>query len=197
MKQLILATGNRDKVWELAEILPEGVYEVQTMKEAGFAGEIIENGKTFQENALIKARTVAGAFPDRIVLADDSGLEVDALGKEPGIYSSRYMGEDTSYEIKNAEILRRLEAVPRDKRTARYVCAMAAVLPDGKELMTQETMEGEIAYEAAGTGGFGYDPIFYVPQYDRTAAELTPEQKNAISHRGKALRAMVQLLEEA
>ncbi len=197
MKQLILATGNRDKVRELAEILPEGVYEVQTMKEAGFAGEIIENGKTFQENALIKARTVAGAFPDRIVLADDSGLEVDALGKEPGIYSSRYMGEDTSYEIKNAEILRRLEAVPRDKRTARYVCAMAAVLPDGKELMTQETMEGEIAYEAAGTGGFGYDPIFYVPQYDRTAAELTPEQKNAISHRGKALRAMVQLLEEA
>ena len=197
MKQLILATGNRDKVRELAEILPEGVYEVQTMKEAGFAGEIIENGKTFQENALIKARTVAGAFPDRIVLADDSGLEVDALGQEPGIYSSRYMGEDTSYEIKNAEILRRLEAVPRDKRTARYVCAMAAVLPDGKELMTQETMEGEIAYEAAGTGGFGYDPIFYVPQYDRTAAELTPEQKNAISHRGKALRAMVQLLEEA
>ena len=197
MKQLILATGNRDKVRELAEILPEGVYEVQTMKEAGFAGEIIENGKTFQENALIKARTVAGAFPDRIVLADDSGLEVDALGKEPGIYSSRYMGEDTSYEIKNAEILRRLEVVPRDKRTARYVCAMAAVLPDGKELMTQETMEGEIAYEAAGTGGFGYDPIFYVPQYDRTAAELTPEQKNAISHRGKALRAMVQLLEEA
>jgi XTP/dITP diphosphohydrolase len=197
MKQLILATGNRDKVRELAEILPEGTYEVQTMKEAGFTGKIIENGTSFQENALIKAHAVALAFPDKIVLADDSGLEVDALGKEPGIYSSRYMGEDTPYEIKNAEIMRRLEDVPREARTARYVCAMAAVLPNGRELTTQETMEGEIAYEAAGNGGFGYDPIFYVPQYDLTAAELTPEQKNAISHRGKALRAMVKLLEEA
>ena len=193
MKKLIFATGNAGKMKEIRMILADMGYEIRSMKEEGIDPEIIEDGTTFEENAVIKAKAVA-ALTDAIVLADDSGLEIDALNKEPGIYSARYMGEDTSYHIKNNNLIERLEGVPEERRTARFVCAIAAVLPDGKVLVTTGTIEGRIGYEEKGENGFGYDPIFYVPEYGCTSAELTEEQKNEISHRGKALRAMRELL---
>lgn len=167
------------------------------MKEAGVIAEAEENGATFIENAIIKARDIAARVPDAIVMSDDSGLVVDALDGEPGIYSARYLGEDTPYSIKNANIISRLEGIPMEERTARFVCAIAAVLPDGNVLTTQETIEGYIGYEERGNGGFGYDPIFMVPEYGCSTAELSAEAKNAISHRGKALKAMKLKLSEA
>lgn len=169
--------------------------EILSMKEAGIQADIEENGNTYEENALIKARAVA-AFADAIVLADDSGLEVDWLGKEPGVLSARYMGEDTPYSIKNANIISRLEGVPDEKRTARFVCAIAAVFPDGRELTVRAAIEGRIGYEEKGVNGFGYDPIFYVPDLHKTTAELTEEEKNIVSHRGKALRLMKEELKK-
>ena len=195
MKQIIFATGNAGKVKEIQKIMADTGREVLSMKEAGIVANPEENGKTYEENALIKARTVA-AKTDQIVMADDSGLEVDALNKEPGIYSARYMGEDTSYTIKNANIIERLNGVPDEKRTARFVCAIAAVLPDGTELTTRATIEGRIGYEEKGSNGFGYDPIFYVPEYGKTTAQLSEEEKNAISHRGKALELMKEELKK-
>ena len=195
MKQIIFATGNAGKVKEIQKIMADTGREVLSMKEAGIAADPEENGKTYEENALIKARAVA-AKTDQIVMADDSGLEVDALNKEPGIYSARYMGEDTSYTIKNANIIERLEGVPDEQRTARFVCAIAAVLPDGTELTTRATIEGRIGYEEKGSNGFGYDPIFFVPEYGKTTAELSEEEKNAISHRGKALELMKEELKK-
>ena len=165
------------------------------MKEAGIDKEINENGKTFEENALIKARTVA-EDTDAVVLADDSGLEIDYLNKEPGIYSARYLGEDTSYEIKNQALLDRLSGVKKEDRTARFVCAIAAVLPDKREFVVRETIEGYIGEKPAGTNGFGYDPIFYVDEYGCSTAELSEEKKNEVSHRGKALRAMREVLKK-
>lgn len=191
-KKILFATGNAGKVREIRSILADAGYEILSMKEAGIRADIVEDGSTFTENALIKARTVAGC-PEAagyIVMADDSGLEVDALGGEPGIYSARYLGEDTPYSVKNAEIIRRLEGVPDEKRTARFVCAIAAVLPGGEELTTRAVIEGRIGYGEAGDNGFGYDPIFYVPEYGKTTAQLSEEEKNEISHRGKALRLM-------
>ena len=129
-----------------------------------------------------------------IVLADDSGLAVDYLNGEPGVYSARYMGEETSYEIKNWNLIHRLKGVEQEKRTARFVCVIAAALPDGRIITTEGTMEGYIALEPAGEGGFGYDPILMLPEYGKTSAEITMEEKNAISHRGKALRAMRECL---
>ena len=164
------------------------------MKEAGVSADIVEDGKTFEENALIKARAIC-KLAGEMVLADDSGLEIDYLNKEPGIYSARYMGEDTSYHIKNKSLIDRLEGVPDEKRTARFVCAIAAVFPDGKELVVRGTVEGIIGYEEKGENGFGYDPIFYLPERGCTTAELSPEEKNSISHRGNALRLMNELLE--
>ena len=164
------------------------------MKEAGVSADIVEDGKTFEENALIKARAIC-KLAGEMVLADDSGLEIDYLNKEPGIYSARYMGEDTSYHIKNKSLIDRLEGVPDEKRTARFVCAIAAVFPDGKELVVRGTVEGIIGYEEKGENGFGYDPIFYLPERGCTTAELPPEEKNSISHRGNALRLMKELLE--
>lgn len=193
MTKIIFATGNKDKLREIKEILSDCDGEIQSMKEAGINVDIVEDGKTFEDNALIKARAIA-AHTDAIVLADDSGLEIDYLNKEPGVYSARYMGEDTSYDIKNNNLIERLDGVPKEKRTARFVCAIAAVLPDGRELVTRQTMEGYIGWEIAGANGFGYDPIFYLDEYGCSSAELTPQQKNAISHRGKALRAMKELL---
>ena len=166
------------------------------MKEAGVNPEIVEDGSTFEENALIKARAVHALLPDDIVMADDSGLEIDYLNKEPGIYSARYMGEDTSYDIKNGELLRRMEGVPDEKRTARFVCAIAAVFPDGEEKTTLGIIEGRVGYEIKGEHGFGYDPIFYLPEYGCTTAELPPEKKNEISHRGRGLRQMKKMIEE-
>lgn len=194
-KRIVFATGNAHKMIEIRQILEDLGMPVISMKEVGVDPEIIEDGTTFEENALIKAREVAKLLPNDIVLADDSGLEVDALNKEPGIYSARYAGENTSYEIKNQLILDRVKDVPEEKRTARFACAVAAVFPDGTEKVVRENMEGRIAYESAGVNGFGYDPIFYLPEYGCTSAELSPEDKNAISHRGKALRAMRVVIE--
>ena len=189
MKKLIFATGNAGKMKEIREILGSPDLEILSQKEAGIETHAEENGTTFEENALIKARAVAEQT-DALVLADDSGLEIDYLGGEPGVYSARYLGEDTPYEIKNQKILDRLEGVPEEKRTARFVCVIAAVLPDGRTFTTRGTIEGIIGWESRGEGGFGYDPIFCVPEYHCSTAELSMEQKNEISHRGKALRAM-------
>lgn len=202
MKKIIFATGNQGKLREFRAILKDADVEVLSMKEAGFDGDIEENGTTFEENALIKARTIA-AVTGLPTLADDSGLEIDYLNGEPGIYSARYLGEDTPHSVKNPNLISRLAGVPDEQRTARFVCAVAAVFPDGTwnpgniEKCVRATMEGRIAYEEAGENGFGYDPIFYLPEYGCTNAQLTPEQKNAISHRGKALRAMCEELKAA
>ena len=188
MNRIIFATGNANKMREIREILGEDKYDIQSMKEAGIDVDIVEDGTTFEENSLIKARAVAGFAKDAIVLAYYSGLEIDALNKEPGIYSARYMGEDTSYDIKNANLIERLEGVEKEDRSARFVCAVSAVFPDGKEACVRGTIEGYIGYEPMGTNGFGYDPIFYLWDKDVSTASLSPEDKNAISHRGKALR---------
>lgn len=189
MKRIIFATGNAGKMKEIRRIMEDTCTEILSMKEAGISIEIEENGKSYEENALIKARAVAEHTGD-IVLADDSGLEIDALDREPGVHSARYLGEGTPYSIKNAELIRRLEGVPKEKRSARFVCAIAAVLPDGREITVRDTIEGLIGYEEKGSNGFGYDPIFYVPELGKTTAELTEEEKNQVSHRGKALRLM-------
>lgn len=199
MYQIIFATGNAGKMKEIREILADLPAQVLSMKEAGIDTDIVEDGTSFEENAVIKARAVAGALGERekaVVLADDSGLEIDWLNGEPGIYSARYMGEDTSYRIKNANLIARLDGVPPEKRTARFVCAIAAVLPDGEVLTTRGVIEGKIGYEERGANGFGYDPIFYLPDMSRTTAELTPAEKNAVSHRGNALMAMKKELSE-
>ncbi|MCI5821682.1 MAG: XTP/dITP diphosphatase [Lachnospiraceae bacterium] len=188
-KQIIFATGNQNKMREIREIYGDLDYEILSMKEAGIDVDIVEDGETFEDNALIKASAIAKEC-DAIVFADDSGLEIDYLNKEPGVYSARYMGEDTSYDIKNANLIGRLEGVPKEQRTARFVCAIAAVFPDGSHKIVRGTIEGYIGYEPAGANGFGYDPIFYVDEYGCSTAELPPEEKNKISHRGKALRMM-------
>ena len=196
MKRIVFATGNADKMKEIRMILSDLGMEILSMKEAGVDPDIMEDGKTFEENAMIKAETVAKYLPDDIILADDSGLEIDYLNKEPGIYSARYLGEDTSYDIKNNALLDRLAGVPDEDRTARFVCAIAAAFPDGTEEVVRGTMEGRIGYEIAGEHGFGYDPIFFLPQYGCTSAQLDPEKKNELSHRGEGLRKMRRILEQ-
>ena len=187
MKKVIFATGNEGKMKEIREILGDLDIQLLSLKDAGIQANIVEDGKTFEENAQIKARTIC-QLTGEIVLADDSGLEIDYLNKEPGIYSARYMGEDTSYRIKNVNLIERLNGVPDEKRTARFVCAIAAAFPDGTMKTVRATMEGRIGYEEKGENGFGYDPIFWLPEYGCTSAELSMEEKNKISHRGKALR---------
>ena len=196
MSRIIFATGNADKMKEIRMILSDIGMEILSMKEAGISADIIEDGATFEENAMIKARAIAKLAPEDIILADDSGLEIDYLNKEPGVYSARYMGEDTSYAIKNQNLIDRLDGVPNEQRTARFVCAIAAVLPDGSTRQTRGTIEGYIGWEPAGANGFGYDPIFYVDEYGCSTAQLSPEQKNAVSHRGNALRKMREELEK-
>ena len=192
--KIIFATGNEGKMKEIREILADPHVEILSMKEAGITAEIEENGTSFEENAVIKAKAVMELCHE-IVLADDSGLEIDYLNKEPGIYSARYMGEDTSYRIKNQNLIDRLEGVPDGERTARFVCVIAAAFPDGEVLTARGTIEGRIGYEEKGENGFGYDPIFYVPEYGCSTAQLSPEVKNQISHRGKALREMKRKLQ--
>ena len=202
MNTVIFATSNEGKMREVRAILADMPVRVLSMKEAGIKADVEENGTSFEENALIKASGIAGCIPEEykddkvFVLADDSGLEVDYLNKEPGIYSARYMGEDTSYDIKNAAIIDLLKDAEFEQRTARFVCAVAAVCPDGREFVTRATMEGYIGYEPKGENGFGYDPILYLKEYDCMSAELSLEAKNEISHRGKAFRAMKALLEK-
>ena len=190
MDKIIFATGNVDKMKEIRMILSDLEVEVISMKEAGIQIDIAEDGKTFEENAQIKASAISKITDNCIVLADDSGLEIDYLDKAPGVYSSRFMGEDTSYDIKNNAILDKLKDVPKSQRTARFVSAICAVFPDGTSVSTRATIEGIIGYEISGENGFGYDPIFYVPEFSCYSAELTPEQKNEVSHRGKALKEM-------
>lgn len=194
MKQkIVFATGNEDKMKEIRMILSDLQIPVLSMKEAGLSAEIVEDGATFEENAAIKARAVA-QLTDAIVLADDSGLEIDYLNGEPGVYSARYLGEDTPYEEKNKIILSRLQGVEGTARSARFVCAIAAAVPGEELQITRATVEGQIALEPAGDEGFGYDPIFYLSEFGCTTAQLTPEQKNELSHRGKALRRMREYL---
>ena len=195
MTKIIFATGNKDKMREIREIMQDCDVEIISMKEEGIDPEINEDGATFEENAIIKAKAVA-AFTDAIVLADDSGLEIDYLNKEPGVLSARYMGEDTSYTIKNQSLIDRLDGVEKEQRTARFVCAIAAVLPNKEVLVTRQTMEGYIGWEQEGENGFGYDPIFFLDEFGCSSATLSPEQKNSISHRGKALRAMKEELKK-
>jgi XTP/dITP diphosphohydrolase len=195
MTEIIFATGNAGKAREVAMMFADMDVEVKTLKEAGIDADIIEDGSTFMENAIIKAKTVA-QYTSQIVLADDSGLVIDYLNGEPGIYSARYMGEDTSYDVKNKKILERMQDVPDAERSARFVCAMAAVMPDGEVIETEGVMEGRIGYQIAGKNGFGYDPIFYLPEFGASSAEITAEQKNAVSHRGKALRMMQKELQK-
>ena len=202
MEKIIFATGNEHKLVEIRMILKDLGAEILSQKEAGISADIVEDGTTFEENALIKAKAIAEIvselpeYKNTVVLADDSGLEIDYLNKEPGIYSSRYMGEDTSYDIKNQSFLDRMEGVPDEKRTARFVCAIAAVFPDGSSEVVRGTMEGMIGHKIAGENGFGYDPVFFLPQYGCTSAELSPEKKNELSHRGEGLRKMRKILEE-
>ena len=192
---MIFATGNMGRLREIKDILGDIGEEIISMKEAGIDVDIEENGTTFEENAIIKAKAIM-EMTGQMVLADDSGLEVDALNKEPGIYSARYLGTDTPYEVKNQNIIDRLEGVEGDARSARFVCAIAAAFPDGEVIVTRGTIEGIIAKEPAGTNGFGYDPIVYVPEYGMTTGQMEPEAKNKISHRGKALEEMKKILLE-
>ena len=193
MTKIILASNNQNKVAEVKEILKDKNVEIVSLKEAGIDVDVEENGTTFEENALIKARAVC-KMTGSVTMADDSGLEVDYLDKQPGVYSARFIGHDTSYDIKNKAIIDKLEGVEGDARSARFVAAIAVVFPDGKEIVTRGTMEGLIAREPAGDNGFGYDPIVYLPEYGMTSAQLSPEEKNKISHRGKALKKMAEEL---
>ena len=194
-KKVIFATGNAGKMKEIRMILSDLDIELLSMKEAGIEVEIVEDGTSFEENAMIKAKTIM-ELTGQITLADDSGLEVDYLNKEPGIYSARYMGEKTPYNIKNKSIIDRLKGANGQDRSARFVCVIAAAFPDGNTLTTRGTIEGLIGYEEKGDNGFGYDPIVYIPEYDATTAQLSAQIKNTVSHRGKALEQMkVKLME--
>lgn len=193
MKKLIFATGNEGKMKEIRVILDNCGYEILSLKDAGIDVDVEESGTTFEENAIIKATEIS-KLAGCLVLADDSGLEVDYLNKEPGIYSARYEGVDTPYAIKNQKIIDRLDGVPDEKRTARFVCAIAAAFPDGRIETRRGTIEGLIGYEEAGENGFGYDPIFYLAEYGKTTAELSADEKNKISHRGKALELIKEII---
>ena len=192
--KLILATSNKDKAREIAEILSDTPFVVTTMKEEGYDPDIVEDGKTFEENALIKARTVHALAESAYVMADDSGLCIDALDGAPGIYSARFCGENSTYPEKFAKIFEMLKDVPEEKRTAKFVCSIAVVRPDGSEFTVRGEVCGVLHEKPMGDGGFGYDPIFYVPEFGMTTAQMTKEQKNSISHRGKASRAMAEKL---
>ena len=195
MKKIIFATGNEGKMQEIRMIMQDLDVELVSLKDAGISADIVEDGQTFEENAIIKAKTIM-ELTGEMVLADDSGLEVDYMDKAPGVYSARYLGEDTPYSIKNATIIENLKDAVGEERSARFVCAIAAAFPDGKIVTTEGTIEGLIGYEEKGTNGFGYDPILYVPEYDMTTGQMSKEFKNTISHRGKALNSMKEKLRD-
>lgn len=194
MIKIIFATSNTNKIREIKEIINIPNIDIVSMEEEGIKIDIDEKGTTYEENAFIKARAIAQLRPNEIIMAEDSGLEIDYLHGEPGLYSARYMGHDTPYDQKNKEILDLLKGVERSKRTAQYVCSVVAVLPDKKELSAKGILKGEIGEEEKGVNGFGYDPIFFLPQKGRYMSELTDEEKNMISHRGEALRAIISKL---
>jgi len=192
-KRMIFATTNEGKMKEIRMIMSDLDYEICSLKDLGIKADIEENGKTFEENAIIKAKAIC-QLTGEMVLADDSGLEVDYMDKAPGVFSARYLGEDTPYSVKNQKIIDNLKDASFEERTARFVCSIAAAFPDGRVLTTQATIEGYIGYEEKGTNGFGYDPLLYVPEYDMTTGQMEPEMKNKISHRGKALELMKEKL---
>ncbi len=192
--KIIFATSNQGKMDEIRMIMKDCRLPIKSLKELGIIADIKEDGQTFEENAIIKAETIM-KMTGCLTLADDSGLEVDYINKEPGVYSARYMGEDTPYAIKNQSIIERLKDAKGSERSARFVCAIAACFPDGRTFTTIGTIEGEIGYEEKGEYGFGYDPILYVPEYGKTTGEMLPEFKNGISHRGIALRKMKEILD--
>lgn len=193
--KIIFATSNQGKMDEIRMIMKDFSIPIVSLKESGISAEIVEDGSTFEENAIIKAKAIM-ELTGCLTLADDSGLEVDYINKEPGIYSARYMGEDTPYEIKNQSIIDRLKDAKGSERSARFVCAIAACFPDGRVFTTTGTIEGEIGYEEKGEYGFGYDPILYVPEFGKTTGEMLPDFKNSISHRGVALKKMKKVLED-
>lgn len=188
MKTIWIATSNPHKVEEFQEMLGKK-YRVKSMKDLKEPISIVEDGTTFEENALIKARALYSVLKEP-VMSDDSGLEVDAMDKRPGVYSARFLGEGTSYEIKNQYII---DQVQGKDRSARYVCAIAYIDENGEEIVVREEVEGEIYDHFLGSNGFGYDPIFYYPPYKTTLANVSEEQKNAISHRGKALKKLIEV----
>lgn len=192
---IILATNNKSKVKEISEMMSGSDITFVSLADAGINVEVEETGTTFEENALLKAREIC-KLSGKPTISDDSGLEIDALDGAPGIYSSRFMGEDTLYDIKNNALIEKLENVADPDRTARFRCCMALVLPDGREFVTEGAMEGIIAREPKGINGFGYDPILFIPEYNRTSAELSSEEKNNISHRGEALRKMIEVIKK-
>jgi XTP/dITP diphosphohydrolase len=196
MKKFIAATKNRGKLKEIQEILGGLPYEVISMEEAGITDDIDETGCTFEENALIKAREIH-LKTGQMVMADDSGLEVDCLNGAPGIFSSRFAGPDATDEDKNNKLLDLLKDVPFEKRTARFVCVIALVYPDGNHFTVKGTCEGYIGYKPEGSNGFGYDPLFYMPEFNMTTAQMPSEKKHEISHRGKALKLMVEELKKS
>ena len=195
--EVVLVSHNPHKIVEMQDMLSKFCASVRVLSasQIGLTDEIEENGTTFEENALIKARAVC-KLTGQLTMADDSGLEIDYLNKEPGVYSARYMGHDTSYDIKNASLIKRLEGVEGQDRSGRFVCAIAVCFPDGREIVKRGTMEGLISKEIVGDNGFGYDPIVYLPEYGKTSAQLDPEEKNKISHRGKALELIKKELDE-
>ncbi len=195
IEKIIFATSNQGKMDEIKMIMADCAIPILSLKEAGIQADIVEDGDTFEENAIIKAKTIM-ELTGCLTLADDSGLEVDYINKEPGVYSARYLGEDTPYSVKNQSIIDRLQEAQGAERSARFVCAIAACFPDGRTFTTYGTIEGEIGYEERGEHGFGYDPILYVPEYGKTTGEMTPEFKNRISHRGIALRKMWEKLQK-
>lgn len=193
INRMIFATTNEGKMKEIRMIMADLGMEILSLKDLGIKVDIEENGTTFEENAIIKAKAIC-EMTGEMVLADDSGLEVDYMDKAPGVYSARYLGEDTPYSVKNQTIIDNLKDAKDEERSARFVCAIAAAFPDGKVITTRATVEGYIGYEEKGTNGFGYDPLLYVPEYKMTTGEMNPELKNKISHRGKALEMMKEKL---
>jgi len=194
MIKIIFATSNANKIREIKEIINIPNIDIVSMEEEGIKIDINEKGTTYEENAFIKARAIAQLRPNEIIMAEDSGLEIDYLHGEPGLYSARYMGHDTPYDQKNKEILKLLKGVERSKRTAQYVCSVVAILPDRRELSAKGILKGEIGEKEKGLNGFGYDPIFFLPKKECYMSELTDEEKNMISHRGEALRAIINKL---
>lgn len=187
--KIIFATKNKGKVNEVVKIFNTDKIELVTMEQAGIDIDVVEDGATFEENAEKKAVEIMKASGEAAI-ADDSGLEIDFLDKQPGIHSARFLGHDTPYSIKNAEILDMLKDVPEEKRTARFVCAVCLALPDGRIIRSRGTLEGRIGNKITGENGFGYDPIFFIPEKNCYSAELSTEEKNKISHRGKAMAEM-------
>jgi len=195
MEKLVVATKNKGKIAEIKEVLKHMPFEVLSMGDMGITMDVVEDGKTFEENSLKKAVEIC-RISNTIVIADDSGIEVDYLNGAPGIYSARFGGPDATDEDRNAKLLDMMKGVPFEKRTARYVCAIAVAFPDGRTFVVKDTCEGYVDTEGKGNNGFGYDPIFFIPEYSKSMAELSMDIKNKISHRAKALIKMAVKIKE-